>query len=306
MATTARHQPSDLIKELLQHGQGYSFFQALRLLEADSSDNSTQMRSVAELSFPATDIKACHLNKQGSLVLYLTFMGLYGVDSPLPHYFLEQTLGDESSAKCTRAFLDIFNNHCYRLLYLAWKKYHPLMHVKQRSAYLEYLKSISGNLLTKKDTTEYGVTGILGARIHNSSGLAGLLREYLEIDKIFVHQFMPRWIKVGAALPLGQTAINLGDNTLLGNQVVSLMQEIAICFGPITFLRAQQLLPGQPKYALLKSLIQRYVGTAILFTLVITIYAPTAKIIRLGQDQAQLGWASWLGVLQQDIYEIKV
>ena len=67
------------------------------------------------LSFPASDIKKCSKDEHNNIIMELNFMGLYGVDSPLPHYFSEYV--HKSHNNCLADFLNIFNNRIYHLFY---------------------------------------------------------------------------------------------------------------------------------------------------------------------------------------------
>jgi len=303
MATATWRKLPAIIKNIIQDGAKYNFLQLMRLLEkcwltdhlsSNLLNKYIQLNSAAEISFPANDIKKCTINEQNKLQLQLTFMGLCGVDSPLPHYFLEH------NNNCIYNFLNIFNNRLYILFYLAWKKYHPFVQLND-SPYLQYLKFLSGNLLTEQDSQEFAVAGLLGTRVHSSIGLVGLLREYAEC--IQVTQFVPYWTNLDKILQIGD-AIYLGDNSLLGDQIVTRTRKIAIQIGPLDSEEALQLFPGQIKNQRLRCLIARYLCPGILFDLILIITPTITDCLKLGNN-IQLGWISWLGKLNKVACQIK-
>jgi type VI secretion system protein ImpH len=122
--------------ELFSRGYRFHFFQAVRLLEAyfpDAPPPGTSANPTAErirfrpdpaMVFPPADVRSVTLDEDGAEVT-ATFMGLYGVASPLPVYFYEDLATEAESTLPLRHFLDIFNPRLYSYFYRAWKKYRP-------------------------------------------------------------------------------------------------------------------------------------------------------------------------------------
>ena len=90
---------SDLIEQLLKNPREFDFFQAVALIEKYQSDESPSLLQNGKvkfsptigLGFPSSDINAVDTNSVPVQFL-LSFMGLLGVSSPLPHYFTEYGL----------------------------------------------------------------------------------------------------------------------------------------------------------------------------------------------------------------------
>jgi len=314
MATFARRKLPDLVKDIIKHGSQYNFFQAIRLLENDwlPNDLSTntvnknlQLISVSEISFPAADIKECTIDDDNKLKLKLTFMGLCGVDSPLSHYFLEYAQRDDEHAKCVSDFLNIFNNRLYTFLYLIWKKYRPFAHI-EKSPYLEYLKFLSGNSLTAQDGNEFAFAGLLGSPVHNAVALTGLISEYLNDVPVSVQQFVPCLINLKSILQIGISEICLGDNAILGSQIVTMTQKIIIQIGPLDNQRAIQLFPGRTENHHLKNLVSRYLGPTLQFDIILIINIIHTQCLKLGADDIKLGWMSWLGKCAHENYRMRI
>ena len=300
MAKLARRKLPDIVQNIADEAPQYQFFQALRLLDAVWHKKWVSLKPAPNISFPAADIRQAELDENDHLILQLTFMGLYGVDSPLPHYFLDACALDNEESENFRKFLDIFNHRLYRLLYLAWRKYQAHIQLENdHSDYYYYLRALSGMLLTEKDGREFAYAGLLGARVHNVIGLAELVSDYLDGTTVNIVSFVPRWLTLSE-----QTKLNgqhqLGNNTILGDEVLDLSGKITIEIGPLTEKKARQLLPGQQQANKLASIIMRYLGPTIIFDIALIIKFQNANILYLGCDNLQLGWVSWLGRLQTE------
>lgn len=60
---------------------------------------------------------------KGPIRMVVTFMGLYGVSSPLPAYFVDPITLRKVEYFELKKFLDIFSHRMYSLFYRSWKKY---------------------------------------------------------------------------------------------------------------------------------------------------------------------------------------
>lgn len=106
-----------------------SIFQVLRKIEKEDGvdhleGSNVSLKPTKELTFPVVDTVVMEKSESG-LDISLSFMGLYGVDAPLPLYLTEALMQENTSSKRMRDFLDIFNHRFYLILYLAWKRGQP-------------------------------------------------------------------------------------------------------------------------------------------------------------------------------------
>jgi len=307
MASEAGSKPLDLIDSISSNAAEFDFYQFVRLLERQGIKQ--QFSPSADISFPASDIKQAQW-LENVLSIKLSFMGFYGVDSPLPQYFFTEALFDTENGKCLREFLNIFSQRIYTLLYAAWKKFQPVVQLEQGNAdYLQLLRSISGNALTSNDQKEFAYAGLLGRRIKNAVGLATMLSSFLNGLKVDVQQFKEKWCRIETNAYLGgyaDQALGLGDNTILGNQVVDRTKHIEIRIGPMTIEAAMQLLPGQEQHQRLNQLIKRYIGPLIEYELTYIVKPSVINGLQLGKSEIHLGWASWIGEKTAKEYEIRI
>ena len=89
--------PFDIKQVVLKEGHSFNFFQAVYLLEKllcqehaiESGDFLERIRFITNnsMAFPASDIvRVEQRSKDQIITMYLSFMGLYGISSPLPSY----------------------------------------------------------------------------------------------------------------------------------------------------------------------------------------------------------------------------
>lgn len=319
MGTTSRRKLPDLIEDVFENAPQYEFYQVMRLLESgwyghgevgNGLDKWLRMRPAPEISFPAADVRRCSFDDNGNVDLELNFMGLYGVDAPVPHYFTEHIARDDESSESMRAFLDIFSHRIYALFYLAWKKYRPHVDLdKPDSAYLDYVIALSGQTLNQEDTRELGFSGSMGSRVRNATSLGGMLTEYMGDIPTKVKQFVPRWVKIDSDAFIGgegYQAMELGDNTILGDEVLDISGKIDIRIGPMDATEIKRLLPGKPDSLALGNLIKRYLDPTIDFDLVLIIKPSSSLGMQLGSDDVMLGWSTWVGYQVKEMDELRI
>jgi len=319
VGTTRRRKLPDLIEDVFENAPKYEFYQVMRLLESGwyghgevgrGLDKWLRMRPAPEISFPGADVRRCEFDDNGNVDLQLNFMGLYGVDAPVPHYFTEFIARDDESSESMRAFLDIFSHRLYALFYLAWKKYRPHVDLdKPDSPYLDYVIALSGQTLKQTDTVELGFSGSMGSRVRNATALAGMLSEYMGNVPAKVQEFVPRWVKIDSEAFVGgegYQAMELGDNTILGNEVLDISGKVDICIGPMDVADIKKLLPGKPDSLALGNLIKRYLDPTIDFDLVLIIKPSSVLGMQLGSEDVMLGWSTWVGYQVADMDELRI
>ncbi len=77
------------------------------------------------MGFPASEIKALETAEQPHLppTVRVTFMGLYGTESPLPTHYIDDITQQREGYEVTADFLDIFNHRLIAQYYRIWRKY---------------------------------------------------------------------------------------------------------------------------------------------------------------------------------------
>ncbi len=306
MGTAARGKFPALIQDLLENGPSYDFYQGIALMEVCQGatapgpggvQGAPRLRPAPEISFPAADIRRCRLDERGRIDFELNFMGLYGVDAPLPHFFLETVAEGDDPGQALRAFLDVFNQRLYQLLYLAWKKFQAYGPGKGNSLYDRYLTALAGieNPEIQRESLAYA--GLLGSRVKNSEGLCGLLGDFLQMP-VRIRQHVPSWVQLDDQPALGSEGADglvLGENSLLGERVLDVSRKILITIGPVPMGEVRDLLPGGLRTAELGQLIRQYLDLTIDFDIDLQATQEPGPPARLGCQEVILGWTSGLG-----------
>lgn len=77
------------------------------------------------MGFPASEIKSFEAAEHPHLppTVRITFMGLYGVESPLPTHYIDDITQRREGYEATADFLDIFNHRLIAQYYRIWRKY---------------------------------------------------------------------------------------------------------------------------------------------------------------------------------------
>jgi len=129
--------PARLIAQLGDRLPYIHFYRFCQLLEKSQPDapvigsdwqvrqEPIRFRPHPGMGFPSSEIKALELPDQPHLppTIRVTFMGLYGVESPLPTPYIDDITQRREGYEATADFLDIFNHRLITQYYRIWRKY---------------------------------------------------------------------------------------------------------------------------------------------------------------------------------------
>lgn len=251
--TLGRMRTNPLLRRLVGRGYEFDFLQATWLLErfvtpgvavggrGPMADESVRFRPHISMGFPASDVRRIQLCNDGNsdrpyFLLDVTFLGLYGVSTPLPlHYATdilrqvhrEGTRADEESTDAletpsrtqdaivaetvvgraaTRDFLDLLHHRVLSLFYRAGLKYRYAyaFGTPGRDDLTNYLRWLIGYPQSFDEPT-LGVpplrllryAGILTRRPRSAAELEGVLSDYFGRMEVRVKQCQGRWISLG-------------------------------------------------------------------------------------------------------------
>jgi type VI secretion system protein ImpH len=300
---------AEAVTKLLANVHDYQFQQVIRILENhwQNPDRQIKFSAANQVTFPGADIQSIAVQDKRTIQLALNFMGLYGVDSPLPHYLNSMSLAETEDAQRFRHWLDIIHQLTYKLFYQAWKQRRVYVQLNDDThPYHRYLEAISGGLLQTTDKQEFSQAAVLGARVKTSAGLSSGLKALLHGVPVQIKQFQPSNTFVNHGGKLGTSELRLADNMLLGNRVLSVQNRINIEVGPVTWQVAQTLWPNTARAEQLRHYIKRYLKININFELVIKIFAKQKPLMCLGKTDDYLAWSSWLGEPLGETYSMQV
>ncbi len=323
MGTESGESLTSLITELEKHAPQYNVFQAFYLAERASKkihprrndahfeQTGLKFRPFEKYTYPPTDIRTFRFEDK-TMQFVLTFMGLYGINSPLPRCYHEQVAEQQSEVGegevPLQNFLEIFNNRFYWLYYQAWKKYRHYLSLNRsdNDRYSERILSFIG--LGLESQSEESVTvskfrlmrisSLLSCRVKNRTGLRLALSEFFPKYKIQIKEFIPRMVKLSRLPSLGKKSDNpmeLGTNSVLGRSVLDYQSKILIQFGPMDFDDYLKFLPGGYRANLLRDVIDLYINEGLEYDVEFIIQTEKIDNVPWKNDQIRLGQSLWLG-----------
>ncbi|ECU9384863.1 TPA: type VI secretion system baseplate subunit TssG [Salmonella enterica subsp. diarizonae serovar 61:l,v:z35] len=129
--------PARLMEQLRQYLPYMNFYRFCQLLEQSQPDKPVtgstwqvrhepvRFRPHPGMGFPASEINGAETPEHSHQppTVRVTFMGLYGVESPLPTHYIDDIAQQREGYEATADFLDIFNHRLIAQYYRIWRKY---------------------------------------------------------------------------------------------------------------------------------------------------------------------------------------
>ncbi|MGM0423827.1 MAG: type VI secretion system baseplate subunit TssG [Thermodesulfobacteriota bacterium] len=320
MAAQARRSPASVERDFLQRPQAYSFIQAIRLLKLRSGQTSgkklqeffadtLRVRPELSLGFPGSDV--CELKKEevakaDRYQITVSFMGLYGSSSPLPTFYTEELLAEaREDLSGLRDFLDIFNNNFFIKLYKTWARHRLAVRIveEEDQEALERAFCLIGlgheSLREQFEETYQALryAGLYTQHPRSALGLQTLLSDRLGGIPVQIKQCQPQKLSVpeDQLLCLGQQGHALGEDTVLGCQIVEHMNKIGIEVGPLDAEQFQSLMPGSSLHKAIEEHVSLFCIQTLAYDLTLLIGRGEKQTTTLGAGRwSSLGWQTWL------------
>ncbi len=310
-----------LIEDLQKHFGEYSVFYATYLCEMLRNQKFPErdaekfeqvgidFRPFENYIYPPSDIRS-FTYESDKMNFVLNYLGLYGINSPLPRCYHEQVAIQQevhgSGDIPLQNFLDIFNNRFYWLYYQAWKKYRYFLQLSDdpHNTTMQRLFAFIGKQ-PEKTTAHTAITpfklmqvsGLLSSRIRNKCGLIILLRSFFPLLKIDVQEFVPTMVPISDLPMLGskKRPIKLGENSILGRFMIDCMRRICLTIGPISFTEYLEFCAGGEKLKLLNQLMTLYLNDGIEYNVNFIVKSEGILNLSCGNQRLKLGQNMWLG-----------
>jgi type VI secretion system protein ImpH len=320
MASTHRPARDPLIGRLLSAPAEADFHRAIHLLQASVADSvpvgrlgpaeheALRFRPQLGLAFPSATLADITERGKG-FQIEASFLGLYGISSPLPAYVTENLLHSEDPT-VERGFLDIFHHRLYSLFHRCWERMHIELGYRgdggdQASRRLMGFAGLRyENLGEDRITTPGRLMGLAGA-------LSGLTRSVTQIEAALQAWFpqVPMDIEpcVGTwvAVPpdqqnrLGRGNCRLGVDCSLSNQVFDRASTFGIAIGPVPLDTYLRFLPSGDLMTELREVVDLLNSDSLDYRIELRIKPEDAPRLMLeglfSSDQTRLGWSTWLG-----------
>ena len=314
----------DTIRRLLDtQGSGISFFKAVHLIQSlfpdaprvgrqgPAEEERIRFRAELSLSFPKSDIaEIVVIPQEGDrgprFEITASFLGLYGPASPLPAYYTEDLLGEESDESLAREFLDIFHHRFLSLFYRIWEKYSYAATFQKGGAdpisrAVHCLSGLSPELSPPEGriprTRLLAYSGILSQSPRSASSLRGLLADYFHGVPVEVEQCIEQSLRIALEEQnrLGIQNTTLLRNLTLGERLSDRSATFRVKLGPVGLETFNTFLPPGEGAAHLEELVGIFIPDALDFELELWIRCDEVPALQLSGETAHLGWSSWLG-----------
>lgn len=325
-------QSTPTIKDVLfQEPYRFEFHQAIKLLEylypkavpfgetVNPLDEVVAVKSRIYLESMASDIYSLEnipLNSDAPTILNINFMGIAGIQGPLPFPYTEILIqrirnGDTS----LKDFLDIFNHRLTSILHRIRKQYLISLnsHVPEKTEIAIGLKAFLGigqyaleNRLHVPDRSLLDYAGLYWSHPRSAKGLESILNSYFNVP-IQVESCVGQWRPLGKdqQTRIGRTGQwqKLGQGAVLGTQVWDQQTHFRLHLGPLEVEKLDIFLPSGNGFARLKDLTELYVGPSMDFSVRYSVKNPPSTTL---QNKSYLGWRSWLGASLLSGDEVRV
>ncbi|MDP2193669.1 MAG: type VI secretion system baseplate subunit TssG [Alphaproteobacteria bacterium] len=332
MEAAARNTNYTVKQNLRAHTYQFDFHQAVELLQqmlpdstplgegSNPTQEAVRIKSRVSLSPASSEIHSFSLPKpyENQPILWINFMGIAGVQGPLPTPYTELVM--ERSSKhdyAFRDFLDIFN-HRYASLWHRLKKRTFISYSQKdptKTHIGKCLLSVCGlgnqalrNKVFVSDRTLLSYHDLLWKRPRTPYGLVKILSTHFQLP-VTVHQYQGAWVVAPDSeitrLGTRQNQMNaLGTQTILGRKIWNQAAGIRIDIGPMNWKELQQLIPAQIKNhqgeiltghfnQSLRDLSLFYIGIDYHVKFRLKIHGHSIKPLRLNR-QFSLGHHTWL------------
>lgn len=320
MARTHRRPPVDLKTQLLREGKRFSFIQAIRLLQflvrrdagaavdPHTMEQRIRVRPDLSLDFPGTDITDITQTGEApdTFQMTATFLGLYGASSPLPTFYTEDLLHEQSDDRSiTRDFLDIFNATLYPLFFRCWGKYQLAYQIIEQanpadSHRLFSLLGVESPLFQRRLSDPRGLLRYIGLATQSpksAEGLRALLSDALKMPDVRILQCVKRQADIpdSQRCRLGVANCSLGRSAYLGEWVDDRMGKFRIRIDAADGGTLHQFLPDGDRFKKMAELVNFYLDQPLTWDLEITVAPGDIGNAGLGTETwSRLGWNTWL------------
>jgi type VI secretion system protein ImpH len=288
---TLENLPS--LKPLLERSNAYSFFQALREVEASRPDlprigfaaspkrEAHRIRQPADASFAPNTIDRVSIEDE-IIGIEQRFFGLLGPSGPFPTHWTElvRNRSRHANDETLQSFLDVFHHRMASLFYRAWSSARPAIQRDrpEEDRFATYLRSIAGIGLENgkhrddlSDESKQFFAGHLGTAQKHAEGLQSILQSMFSVP-VSIEPFSLRWLRlddrdctrIGSVGPGRKGNANcLGQSTVLGHRVPDRQSQFHVRLGPMDAPTYQCFLPGTTQRKILNAVVRNYAGMSI-------------------------------------------
>jgi type VI secretion system protein ImpH len=321
MAAERGRTEHSVAERLEEEPYRFDFYQAVSLIErmrpgapsvgasVDADAEAVRFSSDPAFGFPPSEVAAIEAPSEHRAPwrMRVTFLGLAGVQGPLPRALVEWILGQRARGRPIREFFDIFHHRLVSLMYRVRRRQRVGLDGRppDASSAAPFLAAVAGldgehlrHRLHVHDRSLLQYAALLAHRPRTAVGLERILSSYFGVPA-HVRQFVGRWraLEDDDRTRIGRTgrAQILGESAVLGGRVWDQQSAVTLVVGPMSLERYRTFLPTGSALAELRDLAALYLGPEMEFDVQLVLRAREVPDTELHKRrQAQLGWTSWL------------
>lgn len=273
------------------------------------ADDPVRFRPHPGMGFPASELKAIEENEyhpDAPPTVRTTFLGLYGVDSPLPTDYIDDITLQREGHEALEAFLDIFNHRVMTQFYRIWRKYsYPATF--ENGGKDNTSQSLLGLIgLGIPGTDKHVATpvsrflallGIMRQPARTAEGVQALVRLLAPHSHSVVTPHCLRPVRIERPMGFyGNDDVLLDENAVLGDEVMDANSQLLIALHAEDAQEAQAWLPDGQLCRDFLVLLRVYLGWRYRARIELTIPASLLPTPTLGDTTLLLGLTGVLGL----------
>ena len=270
------------------------------------SEDVIRFRPHRGMGFPVTEIKGVdkddRYRQSPAPSIRTTFLGLYGVTSPLPTTYLDDIAQHRDGTESLTDFLDIFNHRLTTQFYRIWRKYsYPATFEAGGSDNTsQYLYGLIGlgipacaNNVQAPLSRFLALLGTMRLPTRTTEGVMSLIQLLAPNTRVTISPHDPRRIEQKSITALScQSPINLKNKPVLGQYAIDVNSQILIQLYTQDIEEAHGWMPDGTIYQDLMALLHVYLGARINARLNLTLprhLLPDATLTTKSRLGVQLG-----------------
>ncbi|WP_318369663.1 type VI secretion system baseplate subunit TssG [Enterobacter sp.] len=228
------------------------------------------------MGFPAGELKSapCDPERPGMWPeVHVTFMGLYGVESPLPTTYIDDIAQRQEGAEVVAAFLDIFNHRLITQFYRIWRKYSYPATFRSggRDETSQYLLGLTGLGIsgcvrqTKTPVSRFlALLGIMRMPTRTAEGITALVQLLSPETIVTVKPHDKRVIFLDNALKMSvRQPVSLNNRPVMGHYAIDVNSQVLITLTVKNEQEVQGWLPDGELYHDFLALMHVYLGARV-------------------------------------------
>ncbi|WP_159565009.1 type VI secretion system baseplate subunit TssG [Budvicia diplopodorum] len=278
------------------------------------ADDPVRFRPHPGMGFPVSELKSIEYDEEqpdAPQTVRTTFMGLYGVDSPLPTGYIDDITQQREGHEALEAFLDIFNHRILTQFYRIWRKYsYPATFEKGGTDNTsQCLLGLIGlgipgteNHVATPVSRFLALLGIMRQPARTAEGIQALVRLLAPDTQATVTPHCLRTVPVTS--PAGffdDVPLRLDGRSVLGDETLDANSQLLIALYTENSREAQGWFPEGACYKDFLVLLRVYLGWRYKVRMQLTLPTALLPVPVLGNNAIRLGLNAVVGLTGGDI-----